>query len=217
MLRLYTHSEAGGHVENQDAFAVRAHTSAPDVLVGAVADGQGGQAGGAAASQLAVQSCIALLTQAQPASLLAGVLWSQILSEVDGKVARHKIAGYTTFVAFCLTSEIITGASSGDSAALVIDSQDSSESLTHRQLKNPPMGSGLAIFVPFFAKPLRPWKFLAMTDGVSKYAGWNAIRQTAASLSGNDVITALHEQAALPGGLRLQDDFTVVLVEDDGT
>ena len=41
-----SHSEPGGHATNEDAFEVMQHPADPSCWIGALADGQGGQAGG---------------------------------------------------------------------------------------------------------------------------------------------------------------------------
>ena len=52
-----------------------------------------------------------------------------------------------------------------------------------------------------------------MSDGVWKYAGWETVREVALETSGQACIDALREKALLPGSGRLQDDFTLVVLE----
>ncbi|MFC1451892.1 hypothetical protein ACFLSJ_00945 [Verrucomicrobiota bacterium] len=121
-------------------------------------------------------------------------------------------AGFTTLVALVLFEDGVAGASTGDSAAVAIMEGDR-HILTGNQIKNPPVGSGAALFVPF-ACPLRvPWKVMAMSDGVWKYAGWQAVFDLASVHSGQELVEALCEKARLPGSGEFQDDFTLVLAE----
>ena len=87
--------------------------------------------------------------------------------------------------------------------------------LTRLQFKDPPVGSGEATFMPFEAELVRPWRILAMTDGVWKYVGWLRARELAATLSGEELLAALQAAARLPGNGQFQDDFTAVLIEAD--
>lgn len=57
-MKLYNHTEPGsGHI-NEDAIAFTLHPEDASVLICALADGQGGQAGGEAASKASVSLCI---------------------------------------------------------------------------------------------------------------------------------------------------------------
>ena len=62
---------------------------------------------------------------------------------------------------------------------MICSAGETIQELTSSQRKNPPVGSGGAIFVPFACRLIRPWQVLAMSDGVWKYAGWEAIRDVA--------------------------------------
>lgn len=84
-------------------------------------------------------------------------------------------------------------------------------------MKNPPVGSGEAEFVPFAAALSEPRAVVAMSDGVWKYAGWDRLVRAAADLSGGDLLGALTPAARLPGSGRFPDDFTVVVFEAAGT
>lgn len=203
MIRIHTFSEAGGdHSTNEDAFVVQALPTEPSAYLVAVADGQGGRAGGAKAARLACDVV---------ASGVSSHL--DILNRADAAVAADPEAGFTTLVAFAVRGDSLTGASCGDSAAIALCGSGKSHELTARQFKNPPVGSGEADFIPFEVELVRPWKVLAMTDGVWKYIGWARIRDLATKLGGEELQAALQTAARLPGSGKFQDDFTVVLLE----
>lgn len=128
-------------------------------------------------------------------------------------VAADAAAGFTTLVGLCVCRDVVVGASSGDSAALLV-SVGKSHHLTAAQHKHPPVGSGGAVAVPFAAALREPWRVLVMSDGVWKYVGWDRVIDVASQARGSDVIAELQQAARLPGSGRLQDDFTVVLLED---
>ena len=213
-MRVHTFTEAGGHPHNEDALRVEPHPADPSVLLVALADGQGGRAGGARAAQLAADRAIELAGQ-QKASVLGWFVWQDILRRVDATVAADPAAGFTTLVAFAVFADgPIEGASCGDSALLVVD-PDERQVWTSRQEKNPPVGSGGAPFTPFDGTPVAPWQLVAMTDGVWKYAGWPAVTHLAGELRGEDLIAALAARARLPGSGTFPDDFTVAVISSE--
>ena len=62
MVTSLSFSEVGGHRVNEDAMAVQQHPADPNLWVCVIADGQGGQAGGGPASQLACETMMAAAT-----------------------------------------------------------------------------------------------------------------------------------------------------------
>ncbi len=130
-------------------------------------------------------------------------------------MAADPEAGYTTLVGCGVVGGSVWGASSGDSRALVSGPSGIQE-LTARQVKNPPVGSGGAVFVPFAQPLVAPWSVLVMSDGVWKYAGWDEVVRSAQTLHGRTLIERLATQARLPRSGRFQDDFTLVLFEGSG-
>jgi serine/threonine protein phosphatase PrpC len=212
MLAVSSFSEVGGHRVNEDAFAVQPHPLDPGVWLCFVADGQGGQAGGGPAAQLACRSALAAAVACRPERLSDERAWSGILQEVDQSVRDDRSAGLTTLVALGLVRDRVVGASSGDSAALLVCGERAVE-LTARQCKNPPIGSGAAEAVPFAAAVSAPWKLLAMSDGVWKYVGWDGVIAVARREGGSALVAALQRPARLPRSGKFQDDFTVVLLE----
>jgi serine/threonine protein phosphatase PrpC len=212
MIDIFSHSEPGGHERNEDFLRVGRHPDDKDCVVCALADGQGGQSGGARAARLACEVCADLCCEVASGELLQPAAWPALLRRVDQAVADDPDAGFTTLVAFCVNRGQVVGASSGDSAALMIDAENDGVRLTSRQAKNPPVGSTAAEFVVFSEKLAAPWKVLAMSDGVWKYASWEALREVAREFSGTECLDALRGKAFSRAG-RLQDDFSVVLLE----
>jgi PPM family protein phosphatase len=96
---------------------------------------------------------------------------------------------------------------------MVIHGNGHSEESTANQLKNPPVGSGGAVIVPFAVKLVGPSMVMAMSDGVWKYVGWERVKDLAARFRGKELVEAVQEQARLLRTRQFQDDFTVVLLE----
>jgi hypothetical protein len=128
-------------------------------------------------------------------------------------VADAEKAGFTTLIGFCLTENALCGASSGDSAVALLNAGEPPRILTKHQMKNPPVGSRGAIFVPFSVRLVHPWTVLAMTDGVWKYAGWDTIFAVSSEGAGEAILQKVREKAALPRTGQLQDDFTLVVFQ----
>ena len=201
MIRTHSYSAPGGHPANEDAFALRPIEGGYEV---ALADGQGGRAGGARAAQLACE--IALHTVGA---------WAERLVAADTAVAADREAGFTTLVALQIIGDRLFGASCGDSAAVAVCDGTAPKVLTSRQFKNPPVGSGEAAFVPFELELTAPWRILLMSDGVWKYASWDRVWDCAARLAGEELIEALKDAAKLKTTGEYQDDFTLVLLEGE--
>jgi serine/threonine protein phosphatase PrpC len=213
MIHHFTCSEVGGHLQSEDAFAVRPHPRDAGCLLCVLADGQGGRAGGGIAARVACEKCIEAASQCPVEQLLLPWAWTTFLRTVDQVVADISEAGFTTLVAFCVTDIRVCGASNGDSAAVVVSPNQSPTILTERQHKNPPVGSSSAVFVPFAATLARPWKVLAMSDGVWKYVGLDQVIRSASTLEGEALVDDLRERARIRPGKGFQDDFTVVVLQ----
>ncbi len=215
MFGIYTFSECGvGHASNEDAFAIEPHPEDPSCWICTVADGQGGQAGGQAASQIACRTVIETAFLYSPRKLARRKSWPAILRAADEAVCDSPDAGFTTLVAACVTPSLVCGASSGDSAAIVLTAGKDSKQLTQKQLKNPPVGSGVAEFMPFTSRLVTPWLVLMITDGVWKYAGWNTIDSAITQHNGQAIIDSLENSARLPGSGEFQDDFTILAIQN---
>ena len=213
MVQVFSFSEVGGHRVNEDAFCVQPHPLTADNWLCFLADGQGGRAGGGAAAQLACRSGLDIASKFRSESLIDRSIWPDILRQADLAVEADVDAGYTTLIGLCASGKRIAGASSGDSAVLLVN-KGKAVHLTSAQHKNPPVGSGAAIFVPFEAEVEAPWSILVMSDGVWKYAGWDRVADVAVRQRGPTVLEALQECARLPRSGQFPDDFTVVLLED---
>jgi serine/threonine protein phosphatase PrpC len=207
-------SEIGSGRENEDAFAVLDHPIDPTCLLCAVADGQGGQPRGGPAARLACQVCLDIAARTPPDRLLLPEVWAGILADVDQAVADDPSAGLTTVVGLCVTGDQVAGASNGDSAAVVACAGRPTRTLTERQFKNPPVGSGMVTAIGFSAALARPWTVLVMTDGVWKYAGWDKARACAEAGQGAAILDTLRDAVRLRSGV-FPDDFTLVVVQSD--
>ncbi|MFO0798322.1 MAG: hypothetical protein U0804_12665 [Gemmataceae bacterium] len=210
-----TFTEPGGHPLNEDAFLVQQHPADPCCWLCFLTDGQGGRAGGGEAARLACRAGLDGAVGMAPERLTDGRTWASLLIQADLAVAADQVAGFTTLVGFCITDSVVVGASSGDSAVLVVVGGEGRE-LTAGQRKNPSVGSGEAEFVPFVDRLTEPWKVLAVSDGVWKYAGWEKVVRAATTMSREAVVDALKDAARLPGSGRFPDDFTLVLLEGGG-
>lgn len=196
---------------NEDAFRVQAHPLASDCWLCLLADGMGGQAGGGPAAQLACRAALDAALACRPEQLLRPRTWSGLLQTADAAVAADPVAGFTTLVGLCVYRNQLVGASSGDSAALLV-SGGKAVQLTAAQHKNPPLGCGGAVIVPFSAPVAEPWRALVMSDGVWKYVGWDRIVSMAQRWGGGALLAELQQSARLTSGA-FPDDFTVVVLE----
>ncbi|MBC7931361.1 MAG: hypothetical protein H7Z38_12435 [Rubrivivax sp.] len=211
-MKIYSHSESGGHVTNEDAIGVIHYADEPPTLICALSDGQGGQSGGARASQVAVDSCLEKAHTYSLKKLLNPFTWQAIGEAVDRNVSLDSDAGYATFIGLALIPSFVIGISCGDSAVALLLG-DRFVQLTEHQHKNPPIGSGAACLTPFSARLNDSWKVLVMSDGIWKFAGWEAIVERCRALSEQALISSLREVAVSNTGGRLLDDFSVILIE----
>jgi hypothetical protein len=147
--------------------------------------------------------------------LLCPGTWDRVLQRADAAVAEDSAAGFTTLLGFFVTQSFVCGSSCGDSAAILLQNQ-ASRILTDRQEKNPPVGSRVAVSVGFAASLIRPWTMLAMSDGVWKYAGWDRIVKIASEKRGPEIVEGIREQGRMQGSGGFQDDFTLVVFQDNG-
>jgi PPM family protein phosphatase len=211
-MEYFVHSEPGHDHTNEDAVEVRLLPTPDQILVCALADGQGGQRGGGAAAQIAVRKSLQAAMTYAPTALLNERTWREIVNTADEAISDAPDAGYTTLIGLGIQKERLFGASCGDSAAALI-SDGQTHFLTEHQFKNPPVGSGASQPVAFSAPLGRDWKVLVMSDGVWKYVGWEKIAEFARQLEGEALIAALREAVASGWGGKLPDDFSLVLVQ----
>jgi len=214
MPEVFTYTEAGERHANEDAFVVATYTSKQVCHLYAVADGQGGRAGGAEAATLACQATIEAAKQLTSGQLQRTANWKRIFSAAGNKVHADANAGFTTLTAACVVGNRVFGASSGDSQAWLTSGGGQAVQLTAKQSKNPPVGSGAAAGTPFYATLKTPWRLVLVTDGVWKYTGVDPIVDTMQTTGGKMLIETLSAAARLPRTGGLQDDFTIVVVEN---
>lgn len=213
MIEVFTFSEAGGHVENEDAHEILPLDPIEGLYLCAIADGQGGRAGGGPAARLACRASLDIARSLPLTQLLTPRCWIDILKQADEAVSKDPLAGFTTLIAFCVTPYVICGAANGDSSAILLQADQTTTDLTAQQWKNPPVGSGTAHFVSFGASLKVPWSVLAMTDGVWKYVGLSTVLQIAQEKKGRDLIAEVRNRAGLKKTGALQDDFTLIVLE----
>lgn len=218
-LEIRSLSVAGERGANEDACVSRLHPRWRKLALCAVADGQGGQPGGASASSLACETIIGLAEACSPLSLHWPFTWHAIARRADRKVRAHAGAGFCTLVASAVTARRVSGVACGDSAAVLSVGNGATQFLTKDQQKNPPVGSGNAHFTFFSARVSRrkPWTLLLMTDGVWKFTGIDPVIEAAISdAPAPRVIDQLRAAAARNGrrlGRSVRDDFTVLVVQ----
>ena len=212
LMRFFTHSEPGGHLNNEDAIGILRIADDPVTLICTLSDGQGGQTGGAVAAQTAVDSCLEKAQSCALKELVNPWSWEAIGETVDRNVSLKPEAGYATFIGLALIPSFVIGVSNGDSAvALFLN--DKFVLLNEHQHKNPPIGSGAARLAPFSARLNEPWKLLLMSDGVWKFIGWETIIKRCGADSGQELISSLRDVAAKKTGGTLLDDFSLILLE----
>lgn len=204
-----------GYGDNQDALVMLRHPNEPELLLVAIADGQGGQPGGKTAAQLACQLIVKAASECRPMHLLWKRKWKQLLQQTDQQLRVNASAGFTTLVAFALMPNKLCGAANGDSALMLITPR-AVNVLTKGQAKNPPMGSGKAPAYAFSHPLPNPWTVLAMTDGVWKYAGWEQIQNSALNISNPEIMIESIRKNATHLFDELHDDFTLLVLREDG-
>jgi hypothetical protein len=231
-------TEPGHGHSNEDIVEVRRLTGDEGILLCALADGQGGQPGGAAAAQLAVQQSLANAEAFAPrdlrqegawktiisrfvfpsrdipgkGNLWQEQTWSAIISAADEAVARSPEAGFTTLIALGTDGRTLVGASCGDSAAFLLNDGEA-RMLTEDQYKNPPVGSAGALPIPFSVVLGRHWKLAVVSDGVWKYAGIERLWESMRRYAGQELIAHLRAIVAKGWGGKLPDDFTIAVLQ----
>jgi serine/threonine protein phosphatase PrpC len=171
-----------------------------------IADGAGGTTGGA---QAAAQASVDLADRGLRDALDEGG-WCQTLRQLDEALASGGRPGETTAVVLQLIDGHLTGASVGDSGALLFSGAGVID-LTGNQARKPLVGSGRC-------QPRgiarQPWsgRLLLATDGLLAYVPWPVLVSTATRGSVQAATEALVAAARLPSG-GLQDDIALVLAE----
>ncbi|HSI61954.1 MAG TPA: hypothetical protein VLE43_02515 [Candidatus Saccharimonadia bacterium] len=215
-MTIKTHTEPGGKAVNEDFLIARRHPSGGERYVCLLADGQGGRTNGALAARTACETAWSRATEHSFESLLQPSTWSTLLYAADNAVCGTE--GYTTLVALALDGTTALGASCGDSKVFFVKKwQDAGEAQieewTSRQRKNPPVGSGEAVFEPFASDLTEDGRILVLSDGVWKYCGVEAIRAAFQMPDFADAPGWLRSATLKRAGTSLPDDFSVIAVE----
>ena len=210
-LQHVVYSEAGEGHANEDLVIVRPHPGDAGVLLCSLADGQGGQSGGAAAAQMAVDESLRAASSFPANELRQEAPWYAVVGAADEAACEDDATGFCSLVSLGVSEWEVWGASCGDSGALLL-SGGHDFLLTEDQRKNPPVGSSAARPVVFSALLEPGWVLLVVSDGVWKYVGWDSISRIAAQKQGQQLIAALRQAALNANGGRLQDDFSVALL-----
>ncbi len=208
------HSEAGEGHANEDVVVVRPHPGDAGLLLCSLADGQGGQVGGARAAQVAGEESLRAACSFPANELRGAAPWYTIVGAADEAVCEDDAAGFCTLVSLGVSGGEVWGASCGDSGALLL-SGGRDFLLTEDQRKNPPVGSSAARPVAFSARLTPGWTLLILSDGVWKYVGWEHIVRTAVQNQGRELVAALRQAAWDANGGRLPDDFSVALLHGE--
>jgi serine/threonine protein phosphatase PrpC len=174
-----------------------------------VADGAGGLAGGARAATSATLS----LADRGTAGPVDAEGWCEEIRRLDRALERDAKAGETTLVVIQVADGFLTGASVGDSGALLFAAGGVSDP-TEGQSRKPLVGSGRAVPRGIARQP---WagRLLLATDGLFNYVPWPVLVATASAGEVTAAIDALVEAARLPSG-GFQDDIALILADPGG-
>lgn len=206
-MRVLSHSQPSNpNRENQDHIEIRRSASAHLV---ALADGQGGQAGGALAARLAVTTALDHLEAARD-PFDADALRTA-LALADEAVEAHPDAGFSTLIVLACDQKRIAGASVGDSMALHIGPHDEME-LSDKQRRRPPLGSGGCLGTPFQYDVRDDEQTLLMSDGVFGYVGLETLARTCRESSDLEVMPRLLGLQKRSANGDLFDDWSAILI-----
>ncbi len=165
-----------GNPENQDRGVVI--YDGPRIVM-SVADGAGGRSGGTEAACRAIEWIRENVSNMHDAESC-----SQILRDLDEKIASDPQAGETTCAPAVVTRDEIYGASVGDSSIWMVRNDGAHDDFTRDQERKPFIGTGAAWPVSF-RHPRQSGCLLLATDGLFKYA--SAERITNACLQDEEV------------------------------
>ncbi|MFO1483282.1 MAG: protein phosphatase 2C domain-containing protein [Verrucomicrobiaceae bacterium] len=212
-MKVITHTEPGGKAVNEDFILARRHPQDESVMICCIADGQGGRSNGAVASKAACELFFESVSAVSPMKLFEDRAILNLLNQVDGRVSAT--GGFTTLAVLVLDRDMAAGASAGDSKVYARDSAGQVIEVSSKQRKNPPVGSGDAIFEPFMAHAVGGSRVLMMTDGVWKYAGYESIQRALVAPDLNSVPELLRRDTLARGGSLLPDDFSLIAIQID--
>lgn len=211
-MRFYTYSEPGHNHENQDAVLARHHPADASCLICVLADGHGGQHGGKAAAQVAVQTVWEEAASKAVRQLCDKRIWCEIIAAADEAVEANEEAGFTTLIVLALIGGEVYGASVGDSKALLVMLQDH-RVITGKQYKNPPVGSSAAWPVSFTDKMRDSDVLLLMSDGVWRYTDEDTISEIVRREREEKLAATLRELQTSQNRGVLPDDFSLIAVD----
>ena len=196
---------AAGNPENQDRGML---VEAGIGLVMVVADGAGGQSGGAEAAARAVEFVHQKANELHGASACV-----ELLQSMDQALSQDRVAGETTCALAVVTRDGVYGASVGDSGVWVIN-ESGFINLTERQTRKPFIGSGSAWPSPFEYRRTDGDSLLLATDGLLKYTNSERIvsvcrNELAPHVPRRLIELVRYQSRALP------DDVTVIFASAD--
>ena len=182
-----------------------------DTLIVVVADGAGGLAGGAVASDALVQAVRSRITERpfDPYNIRA---WSDVLTAADAELTRSKEAGETTAIIVVVGPYGVVGVSVGDSEAWVVGQR--SDRLTENQ-ERARLGTGRCRPTTFHRRQLDGVLVVA-TDGLFKHARSDAIANGCAAADATTIVNTLVGLPKLRSGT-YPDDVAVVVVTPKST
>ena len=178
-------------------------------FVAVVADGAGGTGNGGIAATY-------LCELTQQAAAAEQHSWATFLAEADLALMRDCAGGLTTAVIVEAANGYLSGASVGDSGAILLSRGETTD-LTAAQNPKPLIGSGRAMPVSFGSVHF-DGRLLIASDGILKYAPFSKIAQIVFEKTLQSAAVDLIDAARLPSGV-FHDDVAVLLSEaaDDVT
>lgn len=214
-MKSYLYTETGGHEVNEDHVLFKSHPADSSVWIACIADGQGGRAHGAEASAQACSAFYAAACELETRNLFDQATLHKLLVRTDDAVSQT--GGFTTLIAAVLSYQQICGGSNGDSKMYLAAScaVDTMQEITQGQPKNPPVGCGNAAFTTFSLALADRARLLIVTDGVWKYAGYEALSQVIKMDSLRDAASVLKTAALERSGSSLPDDFSLIALENN--
>jgi serine/threonine protein phosphatase PrpC len=171
-----------------------------------VADGAGGIAGGAHASD-AVIAAVKSVIDDQSADLDAPFAWRAVLERVDEELARTR-GGESTGVVVCVSPRSLVGAAVGDSGAWIVRDDGIDELTSGRATRR--AGTGMAEPILFSRPPLSGTLVVA-SDGLFAYADRGIIANVVRDRAPDDAAEELRRLVQLPSGA-YHDDVAIVVV-----
>lgn len=203
-------AEASFRRETEDRLAV---ITLDDGLVIAVADGAGGIGGGARAAEMAIAGVEQAVRDGDIKPPFEPDVCARLLRDLDLMIEADPEAGEATIVVVTISDAgVVTGASCGDSRALVV-SEDGVDHLTAYQHRKRRLGSGAAVPVSF-VRPKLDGKLVVASDGLGSYIREDRLAEIIRAHDDDlqQGAEALIEAVRLRASGDLIDDVAVVLI-----